>query len=143
MGELMDITDMLQRVWLDLLDRPSGPLALRFVIQPVMSTIFAIRDGIKDARDGRSPYFWTVLTEPTARKARLLEGISATAKIMILAVILDAVYQYKALGTFYPGEAIIIAFVLAFLPYMLIRGPVARIARKWNSARSAKTGKVP
>lgn len=127
----MDITDILQRVWDDLLARPAGPLALRFVIQPVMSTIFAIRDGIKDARNGRSPYFWAVLTDPAARKARLLEGFSATAKIMILAVILDAVYQYKILGTFYPGEAVLIAFVLAFLPYMLIRGPVARIARWW------------
>jgi hypothetical protein len=138
----MDFTELLQRVADDLLARPSGPLAIRFLIQPAMSTIFAIRDGIKDAREGRSPYFWTVLTDPVERGARLREGLSATAKIMILAIVLDAVYQFRVLGTFYPGEAIVIALVLAFIPYLLIRGPVARIARRWNSARSANRGKV-
>lgn len=138
----MDFTELLQRVADDLLARPSGPMALRFLIQPAMSTIFAIRDGIKDARDGRSPYFWTVLTDPAARAERLKEGLAATAKIMILAVVLDAVYQFRVLGTFYPGEAMVIAFVLAFVPYLLIRGPTARIARRWNSARSAGGGKA-
>jgi hypothetical protein len=138
----MDFTELLQRVADDLLARPSGPLAIRFLIQPAMSTIFAIRDGIKDAREGRSPYFWTVMTDPAERGARLKEGVSATAKIMILAIVLDAVYQFRVLGTFYPGEAIVIALLLAFIPYLLIRGPVARIARRWNSARSANRGKV-
>ena len=138
----MDFTELLQRVGDDLLARPSGPLAVRFLIQPAMSTIFAIRDGIKDAHEGRSPYFRTVLTDPAERGARLKEGVSATAKIMILAIVLDAVYQFRVLGTFYPGEAIVIALVLAFIPYLLIRGPVARIARRWNSARSARSGRA-
>jgi hypothetical protein len=58
------IQDTLSRIWENLLDRPSGPLALRFLMQPIMATIFAIRDGIKDAHSGRSPYFWTVVTNP-------------------------------------------------------------------------------
>jgi hypothetical protein len=135
----MDIAEALQRVWENLLARPSGPLALRFLIQPAMSTIFAIRDGIRDARDGRSPYFWTVLTDRKERKARLREGLSATAKIMGLAIVLDAVYQFSQLGMFYPGEALIIAAVLGFIPYLLIRGPVTRIARRWTGGPSSKT----
>src|SRR5215510_2410292 len=63
-----------QRIWDHLSARPSGSLALRFFLQPAMSTIFAIRDGIKDARTGRSPYFWTVLSNPDKRRARLREG---------------------------------------------------------------------
>jgi hypothetical protein len=70
---MMDITELLRRFWEDLLAQPSGPLVLRFLIQPIMSAIFATRDGIKDARDGRSAYFWTVLTDPATRKASLLE----------------------------------------------------------------------
>jgi len=31
----------------------------------------------------------------------------------------------------YPGEALIVAFLLAFVPYLLILGPVNRIARRW------------
>ena len=49
---------------------------------------------------------------------------------------MDAIYQLKVFGTFYPGEAVIIALVLAFVPYLLIRGPVARIARLWFDHKS-------
>lgn len=131
----MAIEDILQRFWEDLVARPSGPLALRFLLQPVMATLFAIRDGIKDARDGRSPYFWTVLSKPDERRARLREGLKSTGKIMVLAVVLDAIYQFIELGTFYPFEAVVVAIVLAFVPYLLIRGPAARIARWWSAGR--------
>jgi hypothetical protein len=139
----MDISEFFLRFWEDLLARPSGPLALRFILQPAMSAVFAVRDGLKDARDGRSPYFWTVLTDPAERTERLKEGVSATAKIMILAVILDTVYQFRVFDAFYPGETIVIALVLAFIPYLLIRGPVARIARHWIGVRSVERSKAP
>ena len=37
--------------------------------------------------------------------------------------------------TFYPGEAAIVAVLLAFIPYLLLRGPFARLARLWGVAR--------
>jgi hypothetical protein len=37
------------------LDRPGGPMAFRFILQPVMATIAAFRDGLKNRRTGRSP----------------------------------------------------------------------------------------
>ncbi len=126
---MIDVQDMLSRMWENLAARPHGPLAFRFLMQPSMAAAFAIRDGIKDARTGKSPYFWTVLTSPQERGDRLREGAASTAKIIILAVILDAVYQFEELDTFYPGEALIVALVLAFIPYLLIRGPAARLAR--------------
>ncbi|MDX8516349.1 hypothetical protein [Mesorhizobium captivum] len=128
----MAIEEIIQRFWENILERPSGPLALRFLLQPAMATLFAIRDGIKDARQGRSPYFWTVLSKPDERRSRLSEGLKSTSKIMVLALILDGVYQFIELGTFYPFEAIAVAIVLAFVPYLLIRGPAARVAR-WLS----------
>jgi hypothetical protein len=59
-----------QRIWDNLLARPGGSLAFRFLLQPVRSTILAVRDGVKDARAGRAPYFWTVLSNPNERRAR-------------------------------------------------------------------------
>ena len=50
---------------------------------------------------------------------------------------MDAIYQFMVLGRFYPGEALVIAFVLAVLPYLLIRGPVARIVRRWSRRGAA------
>jgi len=42
------------------------------------------------------------------------------------------------LKAFYPGEALIISLVLAFLPYVLIRGLAARIARRWGGGASPR-----
>jgi hypothetical protein len=124
----------LQRIWHDLVSRPGGSLALRFVLQPTMSAIVAIRDGIKDSHTGRSPYFWTMFADPAKRRENLREGVEATGKIILLAMLLDAIYQYIELKTFYPAEALIVAILLAFIPYFLIRGPAGRIARRWRVA---------
>jgi hypothetical protein len=43
---------------------------------------------------------------------------------------MDAIYQYMVLRRFYLGEALVTAFVLAILPYILIRGPVDRIMQR-------------
>lgn len=131
------------RVAHDLIARLDGPLHLRFFMQPAMAAFFGIRDGIKDAREGRPPYFWTVSTDSTQRKAYLLEGLKRVTKILIFAVILDAIYQIIEFHWFYPGEAIIVAFVLAFLPYLIIRGPANRIARRWFSRRASQPAGRP
>ena len=60
------IGDIFVRQWHDLLARPSGPFAFRFVLQPVMAAIAAIKAGLIDARTGRTPYFWLILSEPCA-----------------------------------------------------------------------------
>ena len=129
--------DVLSRIWEHLVARPGGPLAVRFILQPVMAAILAIRDGIKDARTGRSPYFWMVLHDRQTRNARLEEALSATAKILALGLLMDTIYQIGVLGTFYPTEAAIVALTLAFVPYVLIRGPAARLARWWQSRASS------
>jgi hypothetical protein len=46
------------------------------------------------------------------------------------------VYQIIELHFVYPGEAIIVAFILAILPYLILRGLVTRVARKKVAASS-------
>jgi hypothetical protein len=50
---------------------------------------------------------------------------------------MDAIYQFIVLRWFYVGEALVTAFVLAVLPYLLIHGPAARIARRLNQRGAA------
>ncbi len=134
--------EVFQRQWQDLTGRPGGPMSFRFILQPIMATIAAVHDGINDARLGRSPYFWTVLHDAEKRGNRLREGLVSTARIILLGLGMDAIYQFKEFGTFYPGEAVIIAFALAFVPYLLLRGPVDRIARIWfGNPHSSKTAR--
>lgn len=131
------LQDHWMRLWHDLLARPSGPFAFRFLLQPTMAAIAAIRAGIVDGRTGRSPYFFALWTEPTERKARLREGISATARIFLLGLVMDAAYQFVVLKKFYPLEALIVSVALAVMPYFLIRGPAARVTRWWQSRHGA------
>jgi hypothetical protein len=49
-----------QRIGYNLIERPSGPMAFRFVLQPLMAAVAAIHDGLGDVRAGRSPYFVAV-----------------------------------------------------------------------------------
>ena len=62
------------RILRNLINRPSEPMRFRFILQPAMAVIVAIHDGIKDAKAGRSPYFWTVLRNPEKRGGRLRES---------------------------------------------------------------------
>ncbi|MGH7031646.1 MAG: hypothetical protein ACREE9_16225 [Stellaceae bacterium] len=123
-----------QRIWHDLIARPDAPMRFRFVLQPLMVAIVAVRDGLGDARTGRSPYFWTILGKPRERADRLREGLNATARIILLGLVMDAIYQAIVLKQFYPGEAVIVALLFAFVPYVIVRGPVERIARRRRSA---------
>lgn len=126
------LSDLLTRQWSDLLARPGGPMAMRFWLQPTMAILLAVRDGIKDAHTGQSPYFWAILHDPATRRARLRLGLHATARIIACGLIMDAIYQIVAFRTFYPVEAIVVALALAFVPYLLVRGPIDRITRWWE-----------
>jgi TRAP-type C4-dicarboxylate transport system permease large subunit len=119
--------DQLTRFVEDLVGRIGGPMSFRLVIQPMMAVVFAILDGRQDALEGRVPYFWALFTDPGHRRELLRDGWKSVGKIFIIAIVLDGIYQYMVLGWFYPGEALVVAFVLALVPYLLLRGPVNRL----------------
>jgi hypothetical protein len=120
---------VLGQFWHDLIDRPDGPMRFRFVLQPLMATIVAIRDGREDVRSGRLPYLATVLSNSRDRAGRLREGLNATARIIALGLVMDVIYQAIVFKTFYPDQALVVALVLAFVPYVIIRGVTRRILR--------------
>ena len=127
---MSEIQDILTRFWEQLIAQPSGPLAFRLILQPVMATILAIVDGMKDARVGRPPFLRTILNDPSQRAAYLREGLKRVSRVIVFAFVMDAIYQVLVLRRFYLGEALVTVFVLAVLPYLLVRGPVDRIARR-------------
>ena len=128
-----------QRIWHDLLERTDARMRFRFVLQPLMVAIVAIRNGLMDARTGKSPYFWTLVTNPRKRLRRLNEGLNATARIILLGLVMDMIYQGILLRQFYPAEAVIVALLFAFVPYVIMRGPALRIARRWIAATPRQT----
>jgi hypothetical protein len=61
----------------------------------------------------------------------LNQGWKDIGKLFVIALILDAIYQLIVHRGAYVGEMLITATILAIVPYILIRGPVNRIARRW------------
>ena len=77
--------EVYRRFWHDIAERPDGPMTFRFILQPTMAALAAIHDGIKDARLGRSPYFWTILqqsaeTRRPASRGHRLDGADHPAR---------------------------------------------------------------
>jgi hypothetical protein len=121
--------EMLGRFAADLIGRLHGPLTFRLVVQPLTACVIATRDGCRDARDGKPAYLWSLLSDPSHRRERIREGCTSIARLFGVGLFIDGVYQVIALHWFYPGEAIVVACILAVVPYLLIRGPVNRLTR--------------
>ena len=109
--------------------RGSGPLWFRLILQPAMAAFLAIRAGLKDAKQGQPVFLWAVLSDPAERRNLLREGWKDVAKLFVVACVLDIVYQVLVLHAFRPVQTLLVATTLAIIPYLLIRGPVNRIAR--------------
>jgi hypothetical protein len=138
----MTIQEYLARVWEMLIGRLQGPLTFRLILQPLAAVIIAIRVGIRDAREGRTPYFWTVLIDPVRRPELIRLAWKDVRKVFVFAFVLDAVYQVIVHHWVYLGQAFIVATVLAIIPYLLIRGPVTRIMRRVFALKGGKSEKV-
>jgi hypothetical protein len=94
-----------------------------------MALLLAMRDGFRDARAGQQAYFWS-LKDPAHRQERLGEAWHKIRRIFVLAFVLDLVYELFVLHSVRPVQSIVIAFMLAIVPYVLFRGPTNRIARR-------------
>src|SRR5437667_12309726 len=119
---------MWTRVGEQLMARVSGPMKFRLVLQPLMAAFFAVRSGLADAKAGKPPYFWALLWDRGQRVEMLRDGWKSISRVFILAIVLDVVYQTLAVRFVYPGEAIIVALVMAILPHLILRAAVNRQA---------------
>ena len=49
--------------------------------------------------------------------------------MVLLGISMDVIYQFKVLDRFYPVEALMMAILLAVIPYFIFRWIVERVAR--------------
>ena len=122
--------DFLTRVTHDFLARIDGPMHLRLILQPLVACVFAVRAGLRDAREGKPPFFWALAFNAGHRRDLLRQGWKDIAKIFVAALILDVIYQLVALHTVHPVQALVVAVILAIVPYLLVRAPVTRLFGK-------------
>ena len=120
----------------DFIQRLDGPLHFRFFVQPLMAILLAIRDGTRDAREGRSAYLWTVLTDSTQRRYLIESGWKGISKVFILACLLDVIYEWIVWRSLTPLQMVLVAALLSVIPYALLRGPINRFMRTGQSRES-------
>jgi hypothetical protein len=107
-------------------------MAVRFIMQPAVAIVFAILAGLRDARSGTPPrLFWQAVVY---RKGRVRELMHLAWEdmhgVFLLACVLDMAHTLLAYRWIYPMQTLIVAFSLAILPYVLLRGRVAWVTSK-------------
>jgi hypothetical protein len=135
-----DMEEMFSRGWDELIARDSGPLHVRLILQPLVATILAIRSGLNDAREGRPVFFWTLALKPEQRRFLLRHLWKDVGKLFLFACVLDIVYQFLVLRWVYPVQTVIVAMVLAILPYLVFRGLANRLGQRLGSKKSEREG---
>jgi hypothetical protein len=110
------ITDMITRGWDNFLARPTGSLNLRFILQPTIASIIAVRAGMKDATEGRPAYLWAAFTN-SEHRSQLLHGGWKDMRIpFLVGATLDAIYQLIIHKFTYPLELLFTATLPALVP---------------------------
>jgi hypothetical protein len=124
--------ELLKRVLANMGGRVDGPFAFRLFLQPLVAATFAVRAGLRDARAGRPAYGWSVCFDRRHSRELLLEGWKDVARVFFAAVIVDVIYEIVVFHWIYPGESLVVAAILAILPYLLIRDVSSRIVGVWR-----------
>lgn len=111
-------------------------MSFRLILQPAVAIILAIRAGMRDARDGRPPFLWAVLSNRGLRRELIGQGWEDVRNVFILALVLDSIYQVIVHSAIYALELLLTATTLALVPYVIVRGLVTRIARRSTVSRT-------
>ena len=118
------------RGWENLVGRLGGPMSFRFLIQPAVAILFAVRAGVNDARQNKPTFLGCALSNPRSWSPRMRQSWKDVGTVFIVALVLDSIYQIAVQGGIFTLELLITATVLALVPYMVLRDLVSRIARR-------------
>jgi hypothetical protein len=131
-------------IWENLVARTSGPLHLRFYLDPAICILYAVRAAIRDAKKHVPPYLLRMLVTSKQRKEIALEGWKDIGRVFMIAVMIDIAYQFVMIFAFerttqfYPLESFIVSLGLTLVPYILVRGPLNRLIGKYYIRRKAR-----
>jgi len=123
--------------------RITGPANLRLIIQPVVAIAFGIRDGIRDAKAGESPYLYRLLFDREDRWKSLKGGIKAVSEPFVVTTLIDAIVQFYVLERVSLIGALLIGGILTGLPYAASRGLTNRVARRWYETQQTDQKNQP
>jgi hypothetical protein len=115
-----------------LVGRLDGPLHFRLVVMPLVVTFLALRAHRRDVREGRPTRLGAFFTDPAARTRLVRSALKDIGRVFVVAVVMDSAYQLWVFRWIYPVQLLIVAVACAIVPYVLVRGPVMRLARRFR-----------
>ena len=125
--------EIFTRVWHDFVARTTGPMWFRLILQPLVATVFGVRAGLrlremepKAPAPDRHP-------APIHRRDLFRQALRDVGVMFLAGFVLDGVFQVIGLKAFYPGEALLAAFLLVALPYQIVRSLVAWMGRRGST----------
>jgi len=118
--------------------RFEGPGRARFIIQPLIAVFLGFRDGLQDYREGRPPYGFDLFTNPSDRSRLWKNGVRAIFKPLLLAFVMDSIFQISVLSQWNPFGMIIVGLAVVAIPYALARGVSNRIASRLKLRRGGQ-----
>jgi hypothetical protein len=89
-------------------------MTFRIVLQPIMAALLAL--GADYAMPKRADHH--TFEDPTSRPALLREGWKAIARVFVLAILMDFIYEMIVLRRLYPLQLLLVAVLLAVAPYL-------------------------
>ena len=124
--------EFFERAFENMIGRRNGTMNFRLIIQPLLAILFAVRAGLRDSKAGYAPFFWNYRYHKENRKLLVKQGWADIGKVFIMAFVLDVIYQFIAIKSFYPGEAVLTAIILALMPYLIFRPLTTLIANQFR-----------
>jgi hypothetical protein len=129
------LEEAFSRGWENLIGRWGGPMSFRLYVQPTMAVICGVLAGLRDARTGMRPFVQALFAGKEGRAQILREGWKDTSRVVILALVLDCIYQVMLHAAIYLLELLITVTVLAIVPYVIVRSLVGFMFRKPGTAK--------
>ena len=115
-----------------------GNFQLRLILQPLAALILGVRYGLRDARTGRAPFVAAMANDKVNRAAYFQRSLRDAIVPISVAVVIDFILQYLNNHQIRPLGAIVVAALLVYVPFVIIRGITNRV---WS--RSHGRGQVP
>lgn len=116
--------------WEGIVDVARGRGQLRLLVQPLMAIILGVRLGIADAREGKAPFLLRLFVTERQRARLARQAASDVVVPFTVAIVIDGLLQYYALGYVRPLAAIAVGAILIWLPFSISRGLTNRIYRR-------------
>lgn len=120
---------LFEGIWRDLTGRGmlGGKFQIRLILQPLVALLLGTRFGIRDANQGKEPFFMSLVGAKHDRWPILKQGLRDAIVPLCVAFVLDGILQHMINGRVRPLAAVVVGSLLVFLPFVIGRGLSNRI----------------